>query len=210
MGNVILGKEYFPKKERYSIDNINYKINVSRINKLQPGDLLIVKTPGIFYRIGRKLTKNSYDHIAVVLYNNETLNIVLPKAVIRPTIIFTKPNRIPLIMRPKWKNSIQRRIFIEEMEKFKSISYNIRKTIIGVMFSALYSQLGIRLKMKKLDKSSRKWICTEAILICLLKAYSEFKFIERMRLDYNAIGFATTNDFFRISEHFSGLLEVVN
>jgi len=209
MGSIVLGKEYFPKKNRYLVDNINRNAIISRLKRIQPGDLLLVKTPGTIYKIGRKITKNIYDHIAVVLYDDETLNIVVPKTIIRPTTIFSKPNRIPLIVRPKWKNTSQLKSFIIEMTKFKSSIYNKKKTIIGILLSTLYSRLGIKFRMKKLDETSRRWICTEAILICLMKAFPEFKAITRLKLDYNSIGFATTNDFLRISEQFPELLNVV-
>jgi hypothetical protein len=209
MGRLLLGKEYFPSDELYSISKINYISNFERIKRLKPGDLLLVKTPGVIYRLGRKITKNIYDHIAVVLYNNETLNIVVPETVIRPTSLFSKSNRIPLILRPKWVNVEQKKKFIYEMEKFRNIQYNSKKTIIGVFINMIYSRLGIKIKIKKLDRTAKRWICTEAILLCLMEAFPEFSTINTLKLDYNEIGFATTNDFLRITEKFPELLEVI-
>jgi len=39
---------------------------------------------------------------------------------------------------------------------------------------------------------------------------TDFYVIKDIKLDYHSIGFATTNDFLRISKHFPGLLQVLN
>lgn len=212
MGNLILGKEYFefsqiqPSAETKNLDSYI----ISMIKKIQPGDLLLVRTPGIGYSIGRKLTRNTHDHIAVVLNKGVTLNIVNPITVIRPISIFCKPNRNPLILRPKWRDMEQRKRFVKEIEKFSNSVYNVKKTIFGVFFTSLYGWLGIRMPMKKLDESAKRWICTEAILISLLKTFPEFKVINNIKLDYHSLGFATINDFLRISKHFPELLKTID
>lgn len=45
--------------------------------------------------------------------------------------------------------------------------------------------------------------------MCLQKAFPDFEAINHIMLDYHRLGFATTNDFLRMSEHFPHLLRVV-
>jgi len=209
MGKYKLGKELFEfplilsnlKKRKFKKNAI--------IKKVQPGDLLIVKTPGLLYSFGRRLTRNTHDHIAVVLNNYKTLNIVVPKTIIRPIFIFIRPKKEPILLRPQWKNLDQRNKFISEIKKFKASVYNIRKTILGIILTTFYSWLGIRIPMKKLRPSAKKWICTEAILNVLLKVLPCFKKIERVKLDYHSIGFATINDFLRISQQNPEILKII-
>jgi hypothetical protein len=179
------------------------------LDDVQPGDLLLVKTPGLLYSVGRRLTRNIYDHIAVVMEDGDTLNIVQPRAVVLPVRFFSRAERRPLVLRPQWTDPAQSERFVREMKKFGSGRYNLRKTLIGIATSALYGWLAIRLPMRKPGDSATKWICTEAILSSLERALPGFDATSQDKLDCNAIGFATTNDFLRIARDHPDLLRVL-
>lgn len=212
MGSIILGSEYFhfPHLGSYD-DSCDAEASrvVAALKAAQPGDLLLVRTPGIGFELGRRAARNPYDHIAVVLDNEKTLNIVTPKAIILPITVFARPEKKPLILRPKWKSPEQRDLFVEEMKGFDRCPYDLRKTLIGIVTSVLYARLGLRVPMKKPTGNEQRWICTEAILSSIMRAYPDFERINRLELDYNRIGFATTNDFFRICRHCPEILEAV-
>ena len=212
MGGIILGSEYFqfPNVIPYvRADDVDTPRVVAVLKAAQPGDLLLIKTPGFGFELGRRLTRNLYDHIAVVLDDEKTMNIVNPRAVILPIMAFAKPERKPIILRPKWKNPEQREMFVEEMKVFDRGPYNLKKTLIGITTSVLYVWLGLRIPIKKLEGPAPRWICTEAILTSIMRAYPDFQRINSIKLDYHSLGFATTNDFFRICKSCPDLLEVV-
>lgn len=94
------------------------------------------------------------------------------------------------------------------MSRYSDCRYNVRKTILGVVVTALYCWLGIRFRLAGCEKSGT-WICTEAILNGLAAAIPEFGDIERLRLDHTTLGFATTSDFFRIARGAPGLIRIV-
>ena len=212
MGSVILGSEYFsfpdviPYVHAHDIETARI---VATLKAAQPGDLLLIKTPGFGFELGRRVTRSLYDHIAVVLDDAKTMNIVNPRAVILPIMAFAKPERKPLVLRPKWKKPEQRQRFVEEMKVFDRGPYNLKKTLIGIITSALYAWLGLRIPIKKLENPAPRWICTEAILMNIMKAYPDFQRIKHLKLDYNSIGFATTSDFFRICKSCPDLVEMI-
>lgn len=212
MGSVIIGREYFhfPDIRSYadSCDAETSRV-VALLKAARPGDLLLIKTPGTGFELGRRVTRNLYDHIAVVLDDGKTMNIINPRARILPITAFAKPEKKLLILRPKWNSLEQRDLFVKEMKAFDRSPYDLRKTLIGIATSILYVRLGIRIPMGKPTSRQQRWICTEAILTSIVKAYPDFERINRIRLDYHSIGFATTNDFLRICKYCPEILEAV-
>jgi|GEM_PF-1659332 len=211
MGDVIPGKQCFkfPGTQAFIRSDEPPESIAKRLRATQPGDLLLIRTPGILYEISRKLTRNLYDHVAVVLGGGRTVNIVNPKTVVLPVMVFARPGRRPLILRPVWPTPRQRDAFLTGMEQYIGGAYNLRKTAIGIVTIMLYGWLGLPISLKKPELSAANWICTEAILAELAGSMPEFGAIDRLKLDYNTIGFATTNDFLRICIDFPPLLRVV-
>ena len=208
MGYFLLGREYWdlPRIESCSGDDTAGTLAI--LETAQPGDLVLVKTTAIGYAFGRRITRNQYDHIAVVLTEGETLNIIFPKTVKLPLSAFRKPGNAPLILRPNWRTTEQRDEFIREMLGFMDAKYDLTKTFVGIFFTCLNTWLGLRAPKRKLRDSASKWICTEAIVVSLCKVYPEFEVIKSMKLDYNILGFATTNDFLRIAKRYPDLLTI--
>ena len=83
---------------------------IERAKRLQPGDMILIKTPSAIYSAIRTLGRQSYDHIvsstsklirqAVVLDDQYSLHISYPYAKKAPTFFFTHKLRQPLIIRP--------------------------------------------------------------------------------------------------------------
>ncbi len=175
----------------------------------QPGDLLLVRTTRFGYRLGRGLTRNIFDHIAVVLPGGNTLNIVHPRAVVLPAHVFAKPGSSPLVLRPRWGGPGQRKAFLKGMHGFLGAPYAFWRTVAGIVVLGLDTWLAVRLPMRKPRPTAPRWICTEAILEGLVRACPDFRAIDRLDLDYNKLGFATTNDFLRIAARLPDLLRCV-
>ena len=62
--------------------------NIARIMKeneiVKPGDLILIRTPGKFYEQARKLTRNNYDHVVVVVKEGKVLHVGPPSARLLP------------------------------------------------------------------------------------------------------------------------------
>lgn len=175
----------------------------------EPGDLILVKTPGIGFALARCLVRSKYDHIAVVLNDDETLNIVVPRAVMLPVAVISKPANAPLVLRPGWEVPEQRENFIAEMRRYTGVAYDTRKALMGILLTLLNTWLGLKVRLRKRDGPITKSICTEAILLALIKAIPSMATIHGMKLDYNVLGFGTTNDFLRVAGQSPHLLRIV-
>ena len=208
MGYLLWGSEYCDLPNIRSQSGKNSVTSLTVLKLAQPGDLILIKTPGTGFAFGRRITRNHYDHVAVVMHNNETLNIVMPKTIKLPLSVFNKPENAPLILRPNWTTQEQRDEFIKEMQGYLGKTYDVTKTLLGIFLTCLSTWAGIRIRMKKSKDSASKWICTEAILLSLFKTFPDFRVITKMKLGYNILGFATTNDFLRICKRFSNLLRI--
>jgi hypothetical protein len=178
----------------------------SIVERLEPGDLILVQTQGWSFSLGRKLTQNPYDHVAVVIDHGQTLNIVKPKAVIVPVEHITESDRASLVLRPAWGSQEQAPLFIECMNKFRDTSYDLQHAVMGICLVTLREWLGLSLRIRPLRNGGRKCICTEAIIVSLIESLPGFEEIKEIPLDYVALGYATTNDLLRIARSRPDLL----
>ncbi|CAI2369713.1 unnamed protein product [Moneuplotes crassus] len=157
---------------------------------LQPGDILLVKTPTLFNSLSlRKATNMTYDHAFVVLdkYYN-CLQITFPKAKLTKVWNLVHPIREPLIVRPKISEEVRDK-FIEEC-------YNI----IGKKYD--YSRLfKLVLKRKTGNSSQDRVLCSHAIFEAFCKANPEFLLntADKDYLDLNRTGTFSIDDFHRMA-----------
>ena len=76
---------------------------------LQPGDIILVKTPSqVYLQMFRMLGFKGYDHTVLVVDDSRTLHIGWPRAKLVPTILFTTPSKQGLLIRPRWTSDEQR------------------------------------------------------------------------------------------------------
>ena len=66
---------------------------------VRPGDIILVKTPNVFYDAMRKLYATEYDHVIVVVDQERCLHITYPKAKLAPLLPFLQKKRDPLVVR---------------------------------------------------------------------------------------------------------------
>ncbi len=176
---------------------------------VQPGDLLLIRTPGRGYAFGRRIGRNRYDHVAVAVGRGMTMNIVSPHARLIPLsrLLATRPDR--LVLRPVWQNEAQREAFVSFMEGFDGRPYDMRRALTGIGLNILYAWLAIRIPLHRPQPGTHIWVCTEAILENLRAAIPAFREIEMLPLDYYRLGFSTTNDFMRIAKWRPDLLREI-
>jgi len=184
VGSMSIEPDYlrFPEVHTYIKADTDESSMLHILDDARPGDLLLVRTPGLGFLIGRKVTGNLYDHIAVVLEEGMTLNIVSPRTVIVPITCFTRSIRKPLLIRPNWSSSEQVDLFITKIKERAAGPYNMRKALTGVFTAAAYTWLRIRIPMPKPEDSAARWICTEAIICALLMVLPASAAMEAKRL----------------------------
>ena len=78
-----------------------FELVAPRAAMLQPGDLIVVRTPGTFYHLFRRAAKHSVDHLAIVVENGMFLHVGPPTIRLLPVELLLTPNRRPLVFRPK-------------------------------------------------------------------------------------------------------------
>ncbi len=174
--------------------------------RVQAGDLILVKTPGFWFTLGRWLTGNPYDHIAVVGRNGQTVNVAKPKVVLVPVERILTRKRAPLILRPAWQNDEQRERFVDWMEALADRPYDTSRALRLLVRILLKRYFGWTVALKRPALEQRRWICTDAILTALQRQIPTWSEIEQLPLDWVQLGCSTTNDFIRLSTELPKLL----
>jgi hypothetical protein len=78
-----------------------FELVAPRAAVLQPGDLIVVRTPGTFYRVFRSAANHKVDHLAIVVEKGMFLHVGPPTIRLLPVELLLTPNRRPLVFRPK-------------------------------------------------------------------------------------------------------------
>lgn len=183
--------------------------NTDLYNKLAPGDILLTQTYGFFYSLWRKLSCTMYDHSAVVLENNETLNIIYPITKKLPASHFFRSDKSPIALRPVWRSEKQLIEFIHSMRQLEGTHYNSFRGIFNISNMVIYHRLGLKISLKVPKITSKRWVCTDAILIYLQEIIPEFSNINKLDLDLFRLGFTSPNDFIRIAYYMPDLIKKV-
>ncbi len=174
--------------------------------KLVPGDILMTRTYGFFYDLWRKLSCTPYDHTAVVMENNETMNIVYPVAIRLPASHFFERDKMPAVMRPVWRSGKQLSDFLDGFRQLEGRRYNSFRGFFNVSNMMLYYQLGLKIPLKVPEMKAKRWVCTDAILMYLISAIPEFDAVRKLDLDVFRFGFTSPSDFLRIAHYMPDLL----
>lgn len=176
----------------------------------EPGDLILVRSSAKGYGLGRSATGNTYDHIAVVVNDEKTLNVVTPIGRLLPVENLLRPHLRPVVLRPAWRSDSQRAAFVAWMESLEAKPYDVRRTLALIPRLVLKHWLRIAVPFTPLPSPRERWICTDAVFIGL-EAEPEFQTaIRELALDWIALRCATTNDFLRLAEARPDILRRVN
>ena len=176
-------------------------------DKLLPGDILLTQTYGFFYALWRRLSCTTYDHAAVVIEDNQTLNVVYPVAVKMPADHFFRSGKSPVVLRPVWRSEQQLGDFLDSFKRLEGTRYNSFRGFINISNAMIYNRLGLKIPLRVPALTDRRWVCTDAIILHLQKSIPEFSEIKKLDLDLFRFGFTTLNDFLRIAYTMPDLLK---
>ena len=163
---------------------------------LQPGDLILTKTPSCIYQMFRNLGGPSdYDHISVVLDETYSLHISYPRAKKVPTTLFTHIKREPMVIRPLFQTPEHKETFIKALQ-YEALGrqYDMNR-VVHMLFSIQVYNLG-----KYNDKKTDKVVCSHQIYRCLRDSMPSFKrqVKEDKSLEYHKYGTFSIQDFVRL------------
>lgn len=69
---------------------------------VQPGDLILTKTPSKIFKTLRELGRTDYDHVLAVIDQDRSLHVSYPFAKLVPTSQFVQKKKCSFILRPKF------------------------------------------------------------------------------------------------------------
>jgi|YelNatPaOPRAMG01_1025707.scaffolds.fasta_scaffold24158_1 hypothetical protein len=209
-----MGKHDFGTKHNRCLEPaLNIGVNNTDLmklySKINSGDILLTQTSGFVYKLWRKLSCTTYDHTAVVLENNETMNVVYPVAKKLPASHFFRPDKSVVVLRPVWKKDEQLKEFLMYMNQLEGTHYAYLRGIINVSNMVIYHRLGLKFPLGVPNPMSKRWVCTDAIIFHLQRVMPEFSKINKLDLDLFRFGFTSPNDFLRIAYFLPDLLKKV-
>lgn len=166
---------------------------------VEPGDLILVKSPGLVFGLARRIAGNPYDHVAVVASDGSTINIDKPGARLLPADRLLRPSLQPLVLRPQFASADERAAFVRDIEALVQTPYDVRRTLHLVASVLLRRFAGVTRRLPPLGWDRQAWICTDAVLLGLERNAPRFRELRALPLDWTALASATTNDLLEIS-----------
>lgn len=174
--------------------------------ELEPGDIVLLKTPGIVYEGFRKATKYQYDHVLVALRRpDHCLHISPPQARrVRSAQLLIK-ERDPLVLRPRL-SADESTAFVTLCESLIGKEYSLSRLYSSVLRTVAEKQFRIGRFLPKAvlpTKQDPSSICTDAILVSLLEASPKIRKSAQKQapdLDLFRTGTASVSDFIRLKE----------
>jgi len=177
---------------------------------IRPGDLLLVKTPRLAYGFGRWFARHPYDHVGVVASGGQVVNVVKPAAVLTPLSRMLAPVRKPVLMRPSFRSDEGRARFVGALEALVGCQFDMARawTLLAAVLLKQFS--GLRVPLRPPPPADGRWVCSDAVLVHLLKHVAGFEEIRALPLDWNQLRCGTINDFFRIARERPDLLQRID
>lgn len=175
---------------------------------VEPGDLILVKSRGWLFALGRRIGGNPYDHIGVVVDRGQTLNIDKPRSRLLPVERLLRESHRPLVLRPVWPSPAARDAFVAWLTQLAGREYDVRRTL-RLIASLLVQRVAHRAwPLAPPTPDQPRWICTDAVLLGL-ERYAASPALAEPELDWTTLHCGTTNDFLRLAEAHPELLQRV-
>lgn len=161
---------------------------------LQPGDFILIQTPGTVYNSIRKTLDVCYDHMSVLLDKDTVFHISPPTIRKISSNVFLMKKRNPIIIRPNLTSS-QRDEFIKSLENSLGYKYD---------YSALFYLLGKKLY----HELSRKFQSNEDPFQSFAKNFLFTKESKDKKVPLNICTDLLFSKLQKISPEFSDLVEI--
>jgi len=147
-----------------------------RVEVLQPGDFILIQTPGRVYSFFRRIAGQAYDHMGVMVGPGEFLHIGPPSIRIIPVNALLAPERKPLVLRPVGIKKEHIQAMIDELKTLIGQPYSSQRvySFIGRMALERTAKITAPLALPRVGDASERFICTDAILLRLVKHSPEF------------------------------------
>ena len=156
-----------------------------RAAALRPCDLVLVRTPGRFYELLRRCSRQPFDHLAVVMADGRVLHVGPPRIRLLPAELLLQPWRHPHVLRPRLSHS-EAAAFLSSLSALVGRPYD---TVKVLQLIALLATQQRRRQQRAAPASSphafslsvlssspsSPLICTDAILHRLLSASPAFR-----------------------------------
>lgn len=182
---------------------------------VKAGDIVLVRTPGQLLKTARIVTRNSFDHVLVVLKESKVLHVSPPKVRLLSLTKALDPKFSPVVLRPSLTPD-ELETFLKCANSFVGTPYNFARVIALVSRLTLDAQLGIKFGRPLGRQSLLGYgaICSDVVLMCLCRASATFqKVLADSKiadvLDYTCHGGASLNDLVRLNKFVPRLLRYV-
>ncbi len=165
----------------------------------EPGDLILIKSSKLVFAFFRWLAGSPYDHVAVVIEDNKTINIDKPMTGRLMVQRLLRSELQPLVLRPRFNDEQQRISFVRWIEGLSTCRYDTHRTLqllVRLLFRRLFCWAP---SMEPPRMKQRQWICTDAVLLGLETYMTGFREIQNLPLDWVRLHCGTTNDFLKIA-----------
>ncbi len=165
----------------------------------EPGDLILVKSKKVVFAFFRWLAGSPYDHVAVVIEEDKTINIDKPMTGCLMVQRLLQSELEPLVLRPRFNDEQQRASFVRWIASLSSCRYDTRRTLqllCRLLFRRIFRWAPA---MEPPSPKQGERICTDAVLLGLETYMTGFREIQSLPLDWVRLHCGTTNDFLKIA-----------
>jgi uncharacterized membrane protein YgcG len=181
---------------------------------VQPGDIILVTTPGPFYSFWRSIAASGHDHAVVVVSETHCMHVGPPRArkLLLKRLLF--PKRKPTIFRPKLTEEELKR-FMMDIEWLENSRYNIERAVTLLLKLAFKNKLHVNYgaTLRPAGDNTSSWICTDAVMVALCRSSAQIRAAAgavQPPLDMLAHGSCTLTDVSRLAFSNPELLQHVH
>ncbi|CAD8167877.1 unnamed protein product [Paramecium pentaurelia] len=178
--------------KKYTIEQ--YQLNEEFKQKVQVGDFILTQTDSFVYSLSRSILKIEYDHLLVLIREDQLLHIGWPKIrIINPLQILRQSSKYIIFRPPYQEGELQK--FLMYLQTSLQADYDYQKLLQGMIKKLVNKVPTDPIPYSSNLKSSR--VCTDLIFYWL--EASSAKFRELLPdylgyLDYPLIGSFTPDD----------------
>jgi len=182
-------------------------------SKLLPGDLVLTQTPGPIHATIRKVAHWRYDHLALIIDDENMLHIAPPHIRLLSSNVLLMKKRNPLVLRVNISKEERERIRTQLLKDVGE-RYDYSTALgLSVRVAALKMfEFGKKEKKEILDESKR-YICSDLIAYTFMELSPSFKNVCKRnfkKLDISNYQSFSPDDFWRLSELDSSMVSKIH